>query len=569
MNRNSQGRPWASLISRVALVAALPVGLLSATATSAGSDTSTPMTLAAPSIPGVALPFTGVVAPAATVSPTISTLSVTPNQGVEGTPITVAGAGLPANTSVTLTWSTANVTWQIAADPSTVNYLGRSQTNFNVVMASVTTDANGAFSYRTTAPVDFGGNHNIYAVINKVEVLSGGFLTLRTLSVTPKSGPVGTPLTITYTGLGASLYEGGASLLWDNHYAGQLMANWTRGTAVISIRAAGPVGTHTIEVGDAITDLYMNIGQSKLAYANYMTRSFKVTKDDGPPTPSVTQPMSVAPTATAVTTLVPGSTDPASTAAGTLTPSRGVAGTKVALAVTGLNFAGAAQIDWSNVVGNRINCPSGSTCWTPQSLPLSSATVTNGSLNATITVPSHLGGWHVVQVLNGTTIEAQIPFYVEESIVPYLDKAGNVVTLGVAGANDCKTCTDAQRITNLAQGGYGAPSYKFHQGQEFTLSVKGVGWTQLDNTLAVDYDNSYVGYGCGFSSDGSVVFHLWATGAPGTHLIDVYPNLYGWQPSFANAQYTMSPFLSFARDFPGLALGYQVPAFHFAITIVK
>ena len=39
-----------------------------------------------------------------------------------------------------------------------------------------------------------------------------------------------------------------------------------------------------------------------------------------------------------------------------------------------------------------------------------------------------------------------------------------------------------------------------HEGQKFTVHLKGLGWTQLDNTIAVDYDNSYVGYGCGFNS---------------------------------------------------------------------
>ncbi|MFI5034601.1 MAG: hypothetical protein ACHQFZ_00145 [Acidimicrobiales bacterium] len=554
----------------MALVAALPFGLVTATGSNAGSDTSTPITLTAPAVAGApALPGTGVKAPTATVSPTIGTLTVTPTQGVEGTPLTVAGTGLPANTSVNLLWSTASATWQVAADPSTVNYMGRAQSSFNVILATVTTDASGAFTYATTAPVDFGGNHTIYAAVNNVELAEGGFQILRTLTVTPKSGPIGTPITITYNGIGASLYEGGASLLWDNHYAGEMMANWTRGTAIVTIRATGPVGNHTIEIGDAITDLYMNIGQSKLAYINYMTVPFKVTKDNGAPTPYVTYPDSVTPTATAITTLVPNSTDPTSKAVGTANPTSGTAGTQVALAVTGLSVTGTASIDWSNVVGNRINCPPGGTCWTPQSLPVMTAPITNGSVITTVTVPSHLGGWHVIQVLSGSTIEAQIPFYVKESIVPYTDATGKVITLGVATANSCKNCTDLQKIANLAQGGYGTPTYKFKQGQEFTISVQGVGWTQLDNTLAVDYDNSYIGYGCGFSSDGSVVFHLFATGAPGTHLIDIYPNLYGWQPSFANAQYTMSPFLSYARDFPGLALGYQVPAFHFAITIVK
>jgi hypothetical protein len=99
--------------------------------------------------------------------------------------------------------------------------------------------------------------------------------------------------------------------------------------------------------------------------------------------------------------------------------------------------------------------------------------------------------------------------------------------------------------------------------------MKGVGWTQLDNTMAVTYDNSYIGYGCGFNSNGYMVVHLTATGAPGTHIIDLSPVLYTNQPSYANTPYGMLPVLTNMNDIPGLALGYQPPKVHFEITIVK
>ena len=88
------------------------------------------------------------------------------------------------------------------------------------------------------APKDFGGIHDIYAVVDGKQVAKGGFLVARSASITPKRGPIGTMLTVTYNGLGSSLYEGGGSLLYDNKYAGAIMANWTRGTAVVHIRAS-------------------------------------------------------------------------------------------------------------------------------------------------------------------------------------------------------------------------------------------------------------------------------------------------------------------------------------------
>ena len=129
---------------------------------------------------------------------------MTPDQGVSGMPVVIAGSGLPANASLTLTWSTNSATWVADVEPNTVNYLGTSYAKFTVVMATVTTNASGAFSFSTTAPSDFGGVHDIYAVENGVALAHGGFELLRILSVSPTSGPVGTPITITYTSMGAS-----------------------------------------------------------------------------------------------------------------------------------------------------------------------------------------------------------------------------------------------------------------------------------------------------------------------------------------------------------------------------
>jgi len=157
-----------------------------------------------------------------------------------------------------------------------------------------------------------------------------------------------------------------------------------------------------------------------------------------------------------------------------------------------------------------------------------------GSLKTKITVPEGLGGWHALQVTQGGQVKAQVPFYVKRSVV-----------------------------------GNGVSSLVLKEGQPFTVHLKGLGWTQLDNTIAVDYDNSYIGYGCGFNSNGDTVMNLVATGGPGTHLIDMYPLLYNSQPAYANTPYGVVPMLTFARDLPGLALGYQLPAIRLAITVVK
>jgi hypothetical protein len=488
-------------------------------------------TLQSPVIPGVpALP--GPVAKPAQPSATMGVLNVTPDQGVAGTPITISGSGLAANASVELTWSTASATWLVQPQPDTVNYLGRSDTLFAVVLDTTTTDSSGAFSVSLTAPQDWGGLHDIYAVVNGVEVAHGGFITLRTVTVSPSSGPVGTPITVTYSGLGDSLYTGGASLLWDNHYVGEMMANWTRGVAQVTIRAAGPVGQHIIQVGNAISYLYLNVPQSPIPYTNGATVTFTVTGDNGPPRSSIDWPVNVAPTLNARTTLRSSGLAAGSKVQATLALSKGRVNTPVAITATGFSSSAPVQLVWSTVVGNRVNCKS--TCWAFVSDALGTATPSGGNLHAKITVPDGLGGWHVVQLVQNGKVSAQVPFYVMESIV-----------------------------------GRGTSSIVVKEGSTFTIHLKGVGWTQLDNTVGVDYDNSYIGYGCGFNSNGDVLLHINATGGPGTHLIDLYPMLYSLSPSFASTPYGMVPVLTYAQDEPGLALGYHLPAFRFAITVVK
>jgi hypothetical protein len=542
----------------VLAAAVLPLTLLISPSAS-GADTVTPINLVAPAdLPGVAA-LPGPVSPAFTVGNSIGVLSVSPIEGVQGTPLTISGTGLAANTSVAIEWSTSSATWVADVEPATVNYLGRASSSFNVTLTTVTTDASGAFSYSMKAPADFGGLHTIYAVVNNVEVAYNGFTLLRTVTVTPTSGPIGTPITITYTGMGASLYTGGASVLYDNHYTGEMMANWTRGTASIEIRAAGPVGTHLIQIGNAISYLYLNVVQSPIPYTNGATVDFHVTKDNGPTPAQIDWPANVTATVSQVTTFANSGVDPNSKAVATLSRTQGPVNSKITLNVTNLPVSGSMTLDWATVVGNRVNC--NSTCWAFSSTPLGTATATNGTLSAALTVPDGLGGWHVVQVMDGTSIEAQVSFYIMESVVPIAHASGTGFTPGLATANDTQTAIP------VGQAGVGTNT--FHEGQEFTISIKGVGWTQLDNTLGVDYDNSYMGYGCGFNSNGYMVIHLYATGGVGTHLIDLYPMLYSLSPSFASTPYGMVPVLSYARDYPGLALGYHVPAIRFAIRVIK
>lgn len=535
-------------------------GLLISVVPAASGASPSPTVLTPPQIPGVpALPFTGEMAPTFTISTAISNLNVTPDQGTTGTPMTISGQTSMDSTVLTMVWSTASATWQADVEPNTVNYLGTSYSKFNVILAQVTTSPTGSFSLSTTAPADFGGTHDIYALSGSTAVAHGGFELLRILKVSPRSGPVGTPITVTYTSMGASLYTGGASVLWDNHYAGEMMANWTRGTATVTIRAAGPPGVHYLSVGNAISYMYLNVAQSPIPFTNGATVAFTVTPSVKLIAPYISWPAKVSPTLSEVTTLLP--QQPSSLSI-SLSSQAGPVLSKPTMSLSGLTPGTAYHIVFSTVVGNRVNCQS--TCWSFSSIPMTTLTPTTPTISLPVTIPDNLGGFHVIQVLSPAgDILAQAPYYVRESILPFYSPSHQLLTMGVA------TADDSNSPSAIARAGAGTPTYTFKQGQEFTISIKGVGWTQLDNTLGVTYDNSYMGYGCGFNSNGYMVIHLHATGGPGLHVVDLYPMLYSLSPSFANTPYGMVPVLSSARDFPGLALGYAVPQMHFMIRVVR
>ncbi len=547
-------------VLRVAVAALLPITMVGSTAYAADTALLSDEKIYAPSdLKGVpALPFTGQKITFTDPISGVTAIAVDTMQGPAGTSFTLMGTG-PANTELTLTWSTATGYWKADLLPNSVNYKGYGWDKFHVVMGKITTDASGAFKFTAKMPEDFGGPHDIYAVVNGVAVAKGAVQMTPTISITPKSGALGTPITVTYKGMGPNLYTGGISVLWDNNYAGEAQSIWTRGTSTFQLYASGDVGDHYICGTAGIGIQYMNINQSPVPYAGGDCQTFKLTKDNGAKKASIVYPQTVNPTYSQ-RTLMNEPIDPTSKATMKLDKTEGVVDEKVKVTVNGLTPNTAYQLAWATVVGNRVNCTTG-TCWVYSGVPISTVTSdANGDISSEIKVPDHLGGFHAIQIKKGDLAQAQVSFFVKQSIFEY-KKAGKTISYGLAKA----------QVSNLPEdrAGSGTPTMKFKAGDEITIAMKGVGWTQLDNTMAVTYDNNYIGYGCGFNSNGYMVVHLRATGKPGTHIVDLHPVMYSNQPSYANTQYSMLPVLSYNTDFFGLALGYKQPAVHFEFTITK
>ncbi|MCJ7711756.1 MAG: hypothetical protein MUQ32_13115, partial [Chloroflexi bacterium] len=226
----------------------------------------------------------------------MAVLKTTPDVAPAGTKVTISGTGLPAGKAVNLVWMTASVRFVLDPKPDSLDYIGRKVDKIGVALANSTTDASGAFKVTVVAPRDYGGLHDIFAVIDGKQVAKGGYLLERTVKISPARGPVGTPLTVTVNGMGSPTYESVGSVLYDNRYAGAVSANTTRGWTQFKIRASGKPGAHFIEyAGSSHTVPYLTMQQSPVPWTDAHRMKFTVTKDAGAPKPTLEWPTAVEP----------------------------------------------------------------------------------------------------------------------------------------------------------------------------------------------------------------------------------------------------------------------------------
>ena len=457
-------------------------------------------------------------------------LKTSPERGPGGTNFTVTGEGLQPSTSIEFVWLTAGGSYKTELINNEVQYVDREWADQSIPLGPVTSDAQGKLSADFTAPDDFFGAHDIYALVDGKQAAKAGFWIERTFEISPHQGPVGTPIKVRVTGLGNRAYTSTGAIRYDNNYMGFVSATTTRGTAEFEIRAAGPVGDHVVMFDGASHAVpYLNIEQSPVAYIGSFRVPFRVTADNGAPANALEWPDAArvnTDPALARTTLgvAPVAADDAVQAV--LSPGTGPINSTHTLEVSGLPAGTKVDLKWVNVSGNRVI---GGWDLTEEELGKATASAA-GTVSTRITAPDTLGGWHAIRLVSGDKLLAEVPYFVERSIAS----------------------VTPQRVK---------------AGETFTVTVKGIGWTQLDNGVAIMYDNSYIGMACGFASNGDVTLLMTATGEPGTHLIDLYPMIYDGGQGKYPWQYNL-PMLTFATDHPSLGLGYRIPAMHLAIEVV-
>jgi hypothetical protein len=469
-------------------------------------------------------------------------------------------------------------------------------------LTSVQTNASGSFAVQVKVPTDNGGKHVIQAYSANGTALPGeGIFTLEpSFKISSSSGAAGSPITIYATGLGITVYATNYHVMWDNKYLGYLTAVTTHGTANATIYAVGSIGTHYIDIYQGYPGAaYLNPDQNPSSgnwyppYLPYQT-TYTITSEPFTQTSSAgaggalvilpilsialvlvgafvlvplvafqkrkngrgfftsgigrigviviivallvagtalyflynyltTSTKSSAKYVPQVSSVIPGITVPQTTATSgpriTVTPNVAIVGTTVNVTGSGFTPSSPLPVSWSTRVGNNLNGF--------KIVEKSLKNVTSdqsGSFTFTMRVPSDLEGDHFISVDN-LTQNSNATLYIQRdaTITPNEGPAGT----------------------------------------EITIQLLGTGWDFNTNIVVIDYDNSYVGFACGFNSQGNITVTIPAVGAPGLHTIDLYPSIYLGPPEPSEPMVYRYPIMT-PYDQPE-----RVPSFHFSFLITS
>jgi hypothetical protein len=527
-----------------------------------------------------------------------SSITISPTSGIVGSGIVVSGEGYAPNTNLILNWGSDNVSWTFGGNPTQTSGIKAIPVQWK--LTSVQTNASGSFTAQVTAPVDNGGKHVVQAYSANGTALPGEeiFTLEPSFKISSSSGASESPITIFATGLGIGVYSTNYHVMWDNKYLGYMTAVTTHGTANATIYAVGSIGTHYIDIYQGYPGAaYLNPDQNP-SFGNWyppylpFQTNYTITSEPFTQTSSAsaTGTSAILPilslalvvgglglipvmafqkkknglfwsaigrirvvviiaglliagtgayfvythyststkTLTAsyvpqVSAVIPEITVPQTNATSgpriTVIPNVATVGTMVN--VTGSGFAPNSQlpVSWSTRVGNNLKG------FNIVEKPLKNVTSgASGSFTFAMQVPSDLEGDHFISVGN-LTLNSNATLYIQR---------------------DAMITPDEGPV-----------------GTEITIQLLGTGWDFNTNIVVIDYDNSYVGFACGFNSQGNITVTIPAVGAPGLHTIDLYPSIYLGPPEPSQIMVYRYPIMT-PYDQPE-----KVPSFHFSFLITS
>jgi len=430
---------------------------------------------------------------------------------VVGAKVHATASELTPGSKVDLIWGTVNGGWVVEGY---YQFKGKKYTPSNMSLGQFPVDAAGKLDAKFAIPEDYGGVHEIIAQIDGKAVAQNGINVTQSFELSPLSGPVGTPMELRVKGLGWRTMESTWVVNWDNNVLGWVSAASTRGSAVAHFRATGPAGDHMVKMYTGWQgQSYLNYEQSPVAALPRPQFTFRTTAG------TVAQKSYAEPYQQAS---IPKSEVHVTGATLAVVPAQGPVGTKAVLRGDGWPKNASLELAWETYVGSRV---SGNGFASDEHEIRTVKVGSDGKLEEPVTIPDDLGGLHALVLKQGDQELGRASYVIETSIVSITPMSGPV-------------------------------------GTPISIHLKGVGWTEYDNIYAATYDNAYMGYACGFNSQGDVVVNLTASGEPGAHLIDLYPGIYQG-PATEPQQLYRSPQLTYADDHPG----NKIPALRFIFEV--
>ncbi len=450
-------------------------------------------------------------APTASVQPmeVVGKFALDPARGPWDTKVTATATGMKPSTKYDLVWTTGKVQWKLSDDRS--KFLGRSASVIQNVLQSPSTDANGGFQATFSVPRGFGYAHDVMVVDAQSVIRNKSLFDVDMVTtISPTSGPLGTPITVEVKGVGWQSYQNSFQLSWDNAYTGWVSSITTDGYAKFAIPATGRPGVHYITLGHSEFGApYLNPQQQPVVASRpFPHMPFTIT--DGPavlPEPLEQQAYAII------------GAKPVDKGIWT-SPGGATVGTPGTLNAKALPANTDIELTWTTMVGNR------SVTGFEERIKALGTTRTdgNGAFTWAFKVPDDLGGDHVLSAKIGDTVVAKTNLYILANAFPLS------VDRGPAGT-------------------------------KVSVHLKGVGWTETEQIYHLVYDNAFAGYSCAFQSAGDIEILLTVAGEPGWHFIDMYPGIYQGSET-RPANYKM-PQLTALDDHPG----NRLPIFRFAFLV--
>ena len=441
-------------------------------------------------------------------------LDLTLDKPVVGADVRVAATGLPADKTIELQWGTVTGGWVIE---DYYHFRGKKYEESSSSLGQFKTDASGRLDARFKIPEDYGGVHEVTALIDGKPVAQNGIEVTQSFEMNPKSGPVGTPIELKVQGLGWRTMESVWVVNWDNKAIGFVSAVSSRGSATARFRAAGPVGDHPVKIYTGWQgQSYLNFEQAPNAYLPRPDFMFNTTPGRTSTVAAYAEPYQPQP--------VPKNEVQIPNARIAFSPTQGPVGTKSMLRGEGFPAGASLKLVWQTFAGSRV---SGNGFERTEHSIGEVKVGSDGRIEFPVTVPLDLGGLHGLSLRDGDKEIALTHFVIETSIVSMTPTSGPA-------------------------------------GTPVTIHLKGVGWTEYDNIYVATYDNAYMGYACGFNTQGDVVIHFAAAGAPGEHLIDLFPGIYQGPSTEQQLLYRL-PQLTYADDHPG----NKIPALRFKFEVTS